>query len=131
VNTVGMFFSVRKKKLPFRLLQERWLEVAAFAGFGIHAATMVKPKRGGSAFSVAASRVAFVCSLLCRNDTVEDTPYTERGYPDLQRSVALLGGGQRGSLRRLLSAGLGGGQRSSPAAPLVHWRLYDNAMILF
>ena len=49
VNTVVMFFSVRTKKLPFRLLQVRWLEAAGFAGFGIHAPTMVKPKRGGSA----------------------------------------------------------------------------------
>ena len=53
-----MFFSVRTKKLPFRLLQVRWLEAAGFAGleaagfagFGIHAPTMVEPKRGGSAF---------------------------------------------------------------------------------
>jgi hypothetical protein len=49
VNTVVMFFSVRTKKLPFRLLQVRWLRAAGFAGFGIHAPTMVKPKRGGSA----------------------------------------------------------------------------------
>jgi hypothetical protein len=33
VNTVVMFFSVRTKKLPFRLLQVRWLEAAGFAGF--------------------------------------------------------------------------------------------------
>jgi hypothetical protein len=46
VNTVVMFFSVRTKKLPFRLLQERWLEAARFAGFGIHAPTIVEPKRG-------------------------------------------------------------------------------------
>jgi hypothetical protein len=32
VNTVCMFFSVRTKKLPFRLLQERWPEAAGFAG---------------------------------------------------------------------------------------------------
>ena len=50
VNTVVMFFSVRTKKLPSRLLQERWLEAAGFAGFGIHALTMVEPKTGGSAF---------------------------------------------------------------------------------
>jgi hypothetical protein len=50
VNTVVMFFSVRTKKLPFRLLQVRWLDTAGFAGFGIHAPTMVEPKRGGSAF---------------------------------------------------------------------------------
>jgi hypothetical protein len=50
VNTVVMFFSVRTKKLPFRLLQVRWLDTAGFAGFGIHAQTMVEPKRGGSAF---------------------------------------------------------------------------------
>jgi hypothetical protein len=50
VNTVCMFFSVRTKKLPFRLFQERWPEAAGFAGFGIHAPTMVDPKRGGSAF---------------------------------------------------------------------------------
>ena len=49
VNTVVMFFSVRTKKLPFRLLQVRWLEAAGFAGLGIHAPTMVEPKRGGSA----------------------------------------------------------------------------------
>jgi hypothetical protein len=55
VNTVGMFFSVRTKKLPFRLLQERWLEAAGFAGFGIHAITMVEPKTGGSAFQVVMS----------------------------------------------------------------------------
>jgi hypothetical protein len=50
VNTVGMFFSVRTKKMPFRLLQERWLEAAGFAVFGIHAPTMVDPKRGGYSF---------------------------------------------------------------------------------
>jgi hypothetical protein len=50
VNTVVMFFSVRTKKLPFRLLQVRWLDTAGFAGFGIHAPNMVEPKRGGSAF---------------------------------------------------------------------------------
>jgi hypothetical protein len=50
VNTVVLFFSVRTKKLQFRLLQVRWLEAAGFAGFGIHAPTMVEPKRGGSAF---------------------------------------------------------------------------------
>ena len=33
MNTVVMFFSVRTKKLPFRLLQVRWLEAAGFAGF--------------------------------------------------------------------------------------------------
>jgi hypothetical protein len=49
VNTVVMFFSVRTKKLPFRLLQVRWLDTAGFDGFGIHAPTMVEPKRGGSA----------------------------------------------------------------------------------
>ena len=50
MNTVVMFFSVRTKpKMSFRLLQVRWLEVAGFAGFGIHAPTMVEPKRGGSA----------------------------------------------------------------------------------
>jgi hypothetical protein len=32
VNTVVMFL-VRTKKLPFRLLQVRWLEAAGFAGF--------------------------------------------------------------------------------------------------
>jgi hypothetical protein len=49
VNTVVMFFSVRIEKIQFRLLQERWPEAAGFAGFGIHAPTMVEPKRGGSA----------------------------------------------------------------------------------
>ena len=51
MNTVVMFFSVRTKPKipPFRLLQVRWLEAAGFAGFGIHAPTMVEPKRGGSA----------------------------------------------------------------------------------
>jgi hypothetical protein len=48
VNTVVMFFSVRTKKLPFRLLQVRWLEAAGFAGFGIHAPTMVEPSLLGS-----------------------------------------------------------------------------------
>jgi hypothetical protein len=48
VNTVVMFFSARTKKLPFRLLQARWLDTAGFGGFGIHAPTMVEPKRGGS-----------------------------------------------------------------------------------
>jgi hypothetical protein len=57
VNTVVMFFSVRTKKLPFRLLQVRWLDTAGFAGFGIHAPTMVEPKRGGSALVAGHGRV--------------------------------------------------------------------------
>ena len=55
MNTIVMFFSVRTKKLIpllFRLLQVRWLRAAGFAGFGIHAPTMVEPKRGGSVLQV-------------------------------------------------------------------------------
>ena len=44
MNTVCMFFCVQLK-MPFRFLKRREMTAARFAGFGIHAPTMVEPKR--------------------------------------------------------------------------------------
>ncbi len=74
MNTIVMFFSVRTKKLKllFRLLQVRWLEEAGFAGFGIHAPTMVEPKRGGSVLQVKKESARGTVQGGCDNTTALD-----------------------------------------------------------